>query len=106
MTDEPLTISYVLDGDTHRVLAVGELDIATVGALEKAVLDVEDGARVIVLDLRGLSFMDSTGLRLMIDLTERYGAEPNRLQVIAGSPAVERLLDIAGLRDRLPLITP
>jgi anti-anti-sigma factor len=106
VTDEPLSISYVRDGDTHRVRAVGELDIATVEILEKAVLDVEDGARVIVLDLSGLSFIDSTGLRLMINLTERYAAEANRLQVIAGSPAVERLLDIAGLRDRLPLITP
>lgn len=106
MTDEPLSIRCSRDGDTQRVLAVGELDIATVGSLEKAVLDVEDGATVIVLDLSGLTFMDSTGLRLMVDLTERYGGEPNRLQVIAGSPAVERLLDIAGLRDRLPLVTP
>ncbi len=106
MTGEPLSIRSERDGDAYRVFAVGELDIATVGMLEKAVRDVEDSARVIVLDLSGLSFMDSTGLRLMIDLTERYGGEANRLQVVAGSPAVERLLDIAGLRGRLPLITP
>jgi anti-anti-sigma factor len=106
VTGEPLSIRSERDGETYRVLAVGELDIATVGMLEKAVLEIEDSARTIVLDLSGLSFMDSTGLRLVIDLSERYRGEANRLQVVAGSPAVERLLDIAGLRDRLPLITP
>jgi anti-anti-sigma factor len=106
VTGEPLSIRSERDGDTYRVLAVGELDIATVGMLEKAVLDVEDRAQAIVLDLSGLSFIDSTGLRLVIELSERYGGATNRIQVVAGSPAVERLLDIAGLRDRLPLITP
>jgi anti-anti-sigma factor len=106
VTVEPLSISSDRDGETLRVAAVGELDIATVGTLEKAVLDLEENGQMIVLDLSGLSFIDSTGLRLVIDLNERYGGESDRLRVIAGSPAVERLLDIAGLRDRLPLITP
>ena len=106
MTGEPLSIRSEREGDTYRVLAVGELDIATVGMLEKAVLDIEDSAPVILLDLSGLSFIDSTGLRLVIDLSERYGGATNRLQILAGSSAVERLLDIAGLRGRLPLITP
>jgi anti-anti-sigma factor len=106
VTGEPLSTRTERDGDTYRVVAVGELDIATVGMLERAVLDIEDSASLIVLDLSGLSFIDSTGLRLVIDLSERYGGATNRLQVIAGSPAVERLLDVAGLRGRLPLITP
>ena len=106
MTVEPLSISSEQDGGTHRVVAVGELDIATAGTLEQAVFDIEDDGQMIVLDLSGLSFIDSTGLRLVIDLNERYGGESDRLRVIAGSPAVERLLDIAGLRDRLPLVTP
>ena len=61
--------------------------------------------QTIVLDLSGLSFIDSTGLRLVLDLNDRYGGEADRLRVVAGSPAVERLLDIVGLRDQLPLVT-
>jgi len=106
VTGEPLSISSEQDGETHRVAPVGELDIATVKMLEQAVLELDDSAQMIVLDLSGLSFIDSTGLRLVIDLNERYGGEVDRLRVIAGSPAVDRLLDLAGLRDRLPLITP
>lgn len=104
MTGEPLSISTERDGDVDRVRAVGELDIATVGALRTAVLDLRDTGRVIVLDLSGLGFIDSTGLRLVIDLNEVFGGEADRFRVVAGSPAVERLLDISGLRDRLPLI--
>ena len=107
MTGEPLSIVSERDGGTHRVAAVGELDIATVDLLERALLEVEDtDAELIVLDLSGLSFIDSTGLRLVLDINERCGGEADRLRVVAGSPAVERLLDIVGLRDQLPLITP
>jgi anti-anti-sigma factor len=106
VTIDQLSITSEPDGDAHRVAAVGELDIASVETLDKAVRDIEDNGQMIILDLSGLSFIDSTGLRLVIDLNERYGGEVDRLRVVAGSPAVERLLDIAGLRDRLPLITP
>jgi anti-sigma B factor antagonist len=104
MTGEPLSITSQRDGSAHRVTAVGELDLATVEGLQQVLLEIDDGAEI-VLDLSGLSFIDSTGLRLVLDLNERYGGEADRLRVIAGSPAVERLLDIVGLRDQLPLIT-
>lgn len=107
VTGESLSIISERDGGTHRVAAAGELDIATVDQLQQALVAVEGtDAELIVLDLSGLSFIDSTGLRLVLDLNERCGGEADRLRVVAGSPAVERLLDIVGLRDQLPLITP
>ncbi len=107
MAEETLSIVSELREDAHYVAPSGELDIATVELLERALLEVEqaDSARI-VLDLSGLSFIDSTGLRLLLDLNERCGGAADRLRVIAGSPAVERLLDIVGLRERLPLIAP
>lgn len=106
MTGEQLYITSQRDGDTHRVAAIGELDLASVDTLRSALLEIDDGVATIVLDLSGLSFIDSTGLRLVLDLNERYGGETDRLRVVAGSPALERLLDIVGLRDQLPLISP
>ena len=107
MAEETLSIVSELREDAHYVAPSGELDIATVELLERALLEVEqaDSARI-VLDLSGLSFIDSTGLRLLLDVNERCGGAADRLRVIAGSPAVERLLDIVGLRERLPLIAP
>jgi anti-sigma B factor antagonist len=107
MAGELLSVRSERRGDSYHVEPSGELDIATAEVLERELRTAEaSDAGTIVLDLSGLAFMDSTGLRVVIDVNERCGGEAGRLRVIAGSPAVERLLDIVGLRERLPLITP
>jgi len=104
---ELLSIRSERRGDSQHVEPTGELDIATAELLEAELRAVElSDAETIVLDLSGLSFMDSTGLRVLLDFNERCGGDGGRLRVITGSPAVDRLLDIVGLRERLPLITP
>ena len=107
VSGELLSVRSERRGDAHHVAPVGELDIATSELLDHELRAVQDSdAATIVLDLSGLTFMDSTGLRVVLDANERCGGEGGRLRVIAGAPAVERLLDIVGLRQRLPLITP
>jgi len=89
-----------------RIVGCGELDIATVELLERGLLAAEQtDADTIVLDLSRLSFIDSTGLKLLLDPNER-SAGADRLRIIARAPALERLLDIVGPRERLPLIAP
>ena len=107
MAAELLSVRSERRGDAYHVEPAGELDIATAELLERE-LDAarQSDAATIILDLSGLAFMDSTGLRVVIDFNERCGGENGRLCVIAGSPAVERLLDIVGLRERLPIIAP
>lgn len=107
MSGELLSVRGERRGDTHYVEPVGELDIATAELLEAELRTAEESdADTIMLDLSGLAFIDSTGLRVVLDFNERCGGDAGRLRVIAGSPAVERLLDIVGLRERLPLISP
>lgn len=83
----------------------GELDLAgaplLAGCLQE---DAVSGARALVLDLGGLQFVDSAGLRTI--LTAHAGAR-ERGQLFAltrGTPQVERLLAIAGVEGRLPRI--
>jgi len=107
MSGELLSIHSERRGDTLHVEPAGELDIATAELLEEELRAAErEDCATIVLDLSGLTFMDSTGLRVLLDFNERCGGDVGRLRVIAGAPAVERLLDIVGLRERLPLISP
>lgn len=107
MAGEVLSVRGERRGDAYHVEPTGELDIATAELLEQELRSAQDSdAATIVLNLSGLTFMDSTGLRVVLDLNERCGGDDGRLRVIAGSPAVERLLDIVGLRERLPLISP
>jgi anti-anti-sigma factor len=106
VTGEPLTITSERDGRLQRVIVVGEIDIATCGQLRHELDEMNGDFETLLLDLRDVSFIDSTGLRVVLEFNERYGGDDGRLSVIAGSPAVERLLDVAGLRDHLPLVTP
>lgn len=89
------------------VRPVGELDLATVGELDGRLEALRaEGVRQVVLDLRGLTFMDSTGL----SLTARWSAEAARdgfdFALVAGSRPVRRLFALTGLDRRLPFVDP
>jgi anti-sigma B factor antagonist len=102
---KPFSIDVRLtDGVAHVVLS-GELDIATHGDAEATLREVqESGVSVIVLDLRGLSFMDSTGLRLLVQADSRARDLGQRLAIVRGPDAVHRVLEITGLDTKLDLI--
>ena len=103
---EPLSIRSSREGVLHRLLLIGELDIATVPMLEAAFDAVysDEAAEVIVVDLTELSFMDSTGIHLLLRMHAAC-EDDDRLRVVNGSRAVVRLLDVTGVRDHLPIIS-
>jgi anti-anti-sigma factor len=87
----------------ERVLRVhGELDIATAGDLERAVLRPREPGEQVVLDLARLRFMDSTGLRVL--LRARAEAKAGRWDLyVRNVPAnVQRLFSISGVEDTIP----
>jgi anti-anti-sigma factor len=92
------------DGAVHVVLT-GELDIATHGDAELKLREAQlSGAPVVVLDLRKLNFMDSTGLRLLVQANARASESGQRLAIVRGPDAVNRVLEITGLDAKLDLI--
>jgi stage II sporulation protein AA (anti-sigma F factor antagonist) len=103
---EPLSIRRSRAGSVEQLTVLGELDIATVPILERAFTAVlEDGdVRMIVVDLADLSFVDSSGLHLLLRMKDAC-ERADRLRIVNGSPAVVRLLDLSGVRDLLPLIS-
>jgi anti-sigma B factor antagonist len=88
-----------------RIEFEGELDVATTASAEEELRRVERrGARLIVLDLRRLTFMDSTGLRLLVSADARARGGDYRLAIIRGPDAVHRVLELTGLDLRLNVI--
>jgi anti-sigma B factor antagonist len=90
-----------------RVRPVGDLDLATVGDLDARLEQLRaQGVRQLVLDLRGLTFMDSTGL----SLTARWSAEAARdgfdFGLVRGSRPIRRLFELTGMDSRLPFVEP
>ncbi len=100
--DTPFRVE--IDPGNVIVSAFGELDMVTVDELDAALRQALNGGCHLVLDLRGLTFMDSQGLHLIIgwsSLAEKCGVA---FKIIQGGPAVRRLFEIVGLLDRLPFV--
>ena len=88
-----------------RITLEGELDLATVSALEAALREPVDPHRR-VLDLRGLTFMDSTGLQTILRANRAARRAGWSLQIVAGPPAVQRVFEICGVADGLRFVDP
>jgi anti-sigma B factor antagonist len=85
-------------GRSVRLTLVGELDLATADAFsETSHRLLADGFEHIVLDLRALTFMDSSGLRAVLEL-HRAAAPLARLEIVDGPDQVQRLFTLTGLR--------
>jgi anti-anti-sigma factor len=95
-----------ISGDESATLLTvsGELDLATSPALEAELERASAGPELVILDLRGVTFMDSTGLSLLVKAQRRAQDSRRRLAVVKGGPQVERLLTLTGVADRLTLI--
>jgi anti-anti-sigma factor len=97
-----LTISSERDGDLHTVELEGELDLATAPGVEQELERVEaTDAAAIILDLSGLTFIDSTGIRLVLAAARRSRADSNRLTLLRGTAAVQRAFEISGVEALL-----
>ena len=61
---------------------------------------------VLTVDLRELSFLDSTGLRALLQLRTRCEAHGCRLLLIPGPPTVQRAFDVSGLTAHFTIVDP
>lgn len=92
--------------DQATVIAVsGELDLASSPALQEELdrVSVSDST-LLIIDLRELDFMDSTGLSVLVRAHQRAEEQGRRLAMVKGPQQVQRLLSLTGVADRLTLI--
>jgi anti-anti-sigma factor len=102
---KPFSIRIQEESGAAHVVLEGELDIATTPRAETELRRLEgENVGVIVLDLRGLTFMDSTGLRLLVAADARAREAGHRLAIVRGPGPVHRVLEITGLHNRLDLV--
>jgi anti-anti-sigma factor len=96
----------VVDLAGRPTLAVrGELDISGVEELERALAEVESTEpQVIVIDLREVTFLDSSGLRSLLATDRRAKAAGRRLALVRGPDPVQRVFEIALLDRRLTFV--
>jgi anti-sigma B factor antagonist len=101
----PLEIDERRDGDAVTLTLTGELDIATAPRLEEALGSALAGKPAeLTLDLRPLSFMDSSGLRQFIVLAERAETEGWRLMLIRPGQPTLSIFQITRAEENLPFL--
>jgi anti-anti-sigma factor len=89
------------------VVPVGEIDLATVGIVDERLARVRAaGGRSVVLDLGRVTFLDSSGLRMLVVWAKAARREAFGFQIALAPQdgVVRRVLELTGLADRLPII--
>jgi len=91
------------EGDVHTISLIGEMDLASTGAVEQLLLDIEaSDACVIYVDLSALTFVDSTAIRMLMCAHARSRNDGNRLTLRRPPDSVLRVLRICGVDELLP----
>ena len=111
--NDPVHSPVVAEGDAFGVVVesveaksavvrvTGELDLATVPQLERALAERPEGAAVLVIDLSDCTFVDSTCVRLLVGVaTESAGG---KTAIVATDPGILRVLEITALDTLVPV---
>ncbi|WCB92470.1 hypothetical protein DSM104299_01166 [Baekduia alba] len=104
---DPLAVEILHSGRTALVALRGELELVTISKVAEVIGALDPGAtgvRHVVLDLRGLTFMDLPGLRELIKQHENARTSNHNLAVVRGTPAIDRLLALTGVDQQLVLV--
>ena len=91
-------------GEAAIVTVSGELDLASAPHLDERLRACEDGTHTVLVDLRGLTFMDSSGLRVILAADARARSRGGRLLLVPGPPGVQRVFQLTLLDTRLEFV--
>src|SRR5262249_40322852 len=102
--DGLLTVQIVRNGNACAVALVGELDLSNAPTAELALRGLlDDHAARIVVDLRQLTFIDSTGIAMFVQLIHEDEKFDRFRFLPSPSPAVTRVLEITGVDKQLSI---
>lgn len=102
-----LNLEHSRDNDKARIAASGELDIYSAPKLSD-VIDayVDAGATEVVLDLSGITFLDSTGLSAFLAAHQRLESQGGKLVLEGPGAQITRMFDLTGLTEHFVIKLP
>jgi anti-anti-sigma factor len=99
----PTVISAGRDARRARLVLGGDLDMAARFKAEQAVDELlSEPVEQLVVDLGEVTFLDSTGMGLVLELDDRARSEGFKLRLLRGPAEVQRVFELAGVADVLP----
>jgi anti-sigma B factor antagonist len=97
--DEAFTVTVLPDRSEVAVVGAGELDMSTVDALDRQVKELVDaGFDHVAIDLRQVTFIDSSGLRVLLALRNDAKRDGRTLTLVRPPRSAERVFELSGTR--------
>ena len=85
-------------GDAHVLTLQGEIDVYTAPRLRQSIADlVTAGARLVVVDMKDIDFLDSTGVGVLVQALRRLQARDGDLVIVVTQEKILKIFDITGL---------
>lgn len=99
-----LQVETRTEGDVAVVTASGEVDVFTAPGLDAAIdAELADGRTRLVIDLTGVTFLDSTGLGVLVKGLKGAREAGGSLQLVVTTERIRKIFDITGLDSAMPL---
>jgi anti-sigma B factor antagonist len=92
--------------DAILVSATGEIDMSTVDVLERELTTAREAGSTVLLDLSAVTFIDSTGLYLLLEASHRSAVSDWGFFVVRPSGPVRRLIEVSGTADLIMVVDP
>ena len=86
-------------GEPARVVLVGELDVSTAETVSSLLREIDRSASGLVLDMAGVSFIDSSGLRMLIQARQMFDEREDAVTIRSPQQTTIRLLELTGLAE-------
>ena len=100
-----MTKTDAQSGHVPIVAPKGALDLGNSRGLQSRLAELAgETNREAILDLSGVSFIDSVGLGVVLKAASRFHRQAKRLFIVAPAGPVHRILDFAGVTDRLAVV--
>jgi anti-sigma B factor antagonist len=98
----PFRCETSTQGDTVVVEVTGEVDIATAGQVGEALTAARAaGPQRVLLNLSAVTFLDSSGLRVVLSADAEARTNGIAFEILRGGPTIQRVFEVAGLTDHL-----
>jgi anti-anti-sigma factor len=97
-----LQVTEEVEGTTTTLRLAGDLDLGSVLDFETRLMHARRSSERVVVDLRRLDFLDSTGVGALISAHQDARVEGVELVILQGPPAVQRVFELSGIVDELP----
>lgn len=92
--------------DARLIRAIGEIDMSTVDALRRELDAARHAGAPALLDLSDVTFMDSTGLHLVLEASGKSARSDWAFSIVRPSDPVQRLIDLSRVGDLLTIVDP